>query len=150
MSSIIKYIPGNITAVTNKTINLLTVPIFLLFYFSLFTQWATTIGAWCGVLASITVAVLIAFSGPIFGATAAGLDPVSFQWISPSALVVGIVVGRAVSMLTSNLRESKLNQSKVIPLSFRHSTVPKMVAMRLLKSRSTQCQRGTSRTASTS
>ena len=32
-SSFVKYIPGNIIEVTNKVVNLLTVPIFLLFFF---------------------------------------------------------------------------------------------------------------------
>ncbi|MGK0239864.1 MAG: SSS family solute:Na+ symporter [Candidatus Pelagisphaera sp.] len=92
-STLVEHVPGNITAVTTKTVNLLTVPIFLLFFFALFVPSANAKGVWVGVSCSILVAVLIAFSGPIFGMNEQGLDPVSFQWISPAALIVGIVVG---------------------------------------------------------
>ena len=92
-STIMEHIPGNITAVTNKTVNLLTAPIFLLFCFALFVPFANTIGVWIGALASVVVAALISFSGPIFGVNERGLDPISFQWISPGALLVGLVVG---------------------------------------------------------
>ena len=94
LSLVIKYIPGNFMAVTNKTVNLLTVPIFLLFFFALFVPFANTIGVWIGTLAAVVVAVLIAFGGVFFGKDPeTGLDPVSFQWISPAALVVGVTVG---------------------------------------------------------
>ncbi len=98
-SNLMEHIPGNILAVTNKTVNLLTAPIFLLFCFALFVPFANTIGVWIGVLASITVAALIAFSGPIFGMNEQGLDPISFQWISPIALLVGLVVGMVACRL---------------------------------------------------
>lgn len=94
LSLVIKYIPGNFMAVTNKTVNLLTVPIFLLFFFALFVPFANATGVWIATIASVTVAVLIAFGGVFFGTDpVTGLDPVSFQWISPCALVVGVVVG---------------------------------------------------------
>ena len=97
LSSVVGLIPGNFTAVTNKTVNLLTVPIFLLFFFALFVPSANAKGVWLGVIASVTVAVLIAFGGQIFGQIPGPdgkpIDPVSFQWISPAALVVGVVVG---------------------------------------------------------
>ena len=92
-SALIEHVPGNITAVTTKTVNLLTVPIFILFFFALFVPFANAPGVWIGVTCSITAAILIAFSGPIFGMNEQGLDPVSFQWISPSALLVGIGAG---------------------------------------------------------
>jgi len=92
-STLMEHVPGNITAVTTKTVNLLTVPIFVLFFFALFVPFANTPGVWIGVTCSITAAVLIAFSGLIFGMNEQGLDPVSFQWISPVALVVGISAG---------------------------------------------------------
>ncbi len=90
----IGYIPGNFMAVTNKVVNLFTVPIALLFFFALFVPFANARGVWIGTLSSVTVAVLISFSGVIFGVDPeTGLDPVSFQWISPSALVTGVVIG---------------------------------------------------------
>lgn len=96
LSTFMKYIPGNFMAITNKTVNLLTVPIALLFFFALFVPYANAKGVWIATLASVTVAALIAFSGVIFGTDpVTGLDPISFQWISPAALVVGVIVGLA-------------------------------------------------------
>lgn len=94
LSSLIKYVPGNFMAMTNKTVNLLTVPIALLFFFALFVPNANGRGVWVGTIASVTCAFLVAFSGSIFGVDpVTGNDPVSFQWISPVALVAGVVVG---------------------------------------------------------
>ena len=71
--------------------------IFLLFFFALFVPSANTAGVWLGTIASVAVAVMIAFCGQIFGQTPGPggklIDPVSFQWISPAALVVGVALG---------------------------------------------------------
>jgi SSS family solute:Na+ symporter len=99
-SWMVKYVPGNITAITSKTVNLLTVPIFCLFYFALFVKYARPAGVWLGTVAGIIVAVLIAFSGPILGYKAeTGTDPVSFVWMSPATLVVNILVGHFACLL---------------------------------------------------
>ena len=101
-SSQMGIVPGNITAVTSKTTNLLTVPIFCLFFFALFVPRATPKGVWIGAICGTATAGLIAFSGPIFGVDPeTGGDPISFQWIGPMALVVNIFVGWAVSRWTS-------------------------------------------------
>jgi SSS family solute:Na+ symporter len=103
LSTFMEYIPGNFMAVTNKTVNLLTVPIALLFFFALFVPFANAKGVWIATVASVTAAVLIAFSGVIFGKNPeTGLDPVSFQWISPVALVVGMIVGLVACKLFAN------------------------------------------------
>ena len=120
MSSVMGAIPGNITAVTQKTSNLLTTPIFGLFFFALFVPFASPKGVWIGTLCGVTTAVLIAFSGPlvhalytlfeidpaIFGTELTEKfddvkqelvpfvpDPISFQWIAPSAITINIVTG---------------------------------------------------------
>jgi SSS family solute:Na+ symporter len=94
-------IPGNITAVTTKTANLLTTPIFGLFFFALFVPFASPKGVAVGTFCGTTTAVLIAFSGPIFGFVAGteDQDPVSFQWIAPAAITVNIVTGCVASLL---------------------------------------------------
>lgn len=126
-STYMKYIEGNITAVTNKTANLLTTPIFALFYFALFARRATPLGVWSGAICGVTTAALIAFSGPLvyvvhsrfgidpglFGTElvtssdpvtgrvwTTALDPISFQWIAPVSLSVNIGVGTLVSRLS--------------------------------------------------
>lgn len=107
-STLMEYVPGNITAVTTKTVNLLTVPIFILFFFALFIPFANAKGVWVGVTCSIVTAVSISFSGPIFGMTDEGLDPVSFQWISPAALTVGVFAGSIACKLFSRKSDESI------------------------------------------
>ncbi|MFG0261097.1 MAG: sodium-coupled permease [Novipirellula sp. JB048] len=101
-SSLIQYIPGNFMAITSKTVNLLSIPIALLFFFALFVPSSNAIGVWIATLASVGVAVLIAFSGVIFGVHPdTGDDPISFQWIQPAALIAGVSVGIVACKLFS-------------------------------------------------
>jgi SSS family solute:Na+ symporter len=120
-STSMKYIEGNITTVTGKTVNLLAGPIFSLFFFALFVPRAHSRGVWLGVISGILVSVCIAFSGPLVYRLHADYqvdteksfnvaviektdditgekwmtceDPVSFQWIAPFGLATCIVVG---------------------------------------------------------
>ncbi len=102
-SSAMGQVPGNITAVTTKTSNLLTTPIFGLFFFALFVPFASPKGVWIGAICGTTTAVLIAFSGPIFGfvpgPSGSLRDPISFQWIAPTAISVNIITGTLGSLL---------------------------------------------------
>ena len=98
-SSLMDWVPGNFTAVTNKTVNLLMTPLFALMFFALFVPFARTLGVVVGSVCGFATAILIGFSGPIFGQTAAGNDPVSFMWITPVALAVNIGVGSLVSLM---------------------------------------------------
>ncbi|TWU11168.1 Sodium/glucose cotransporter [Novipirellula galeiformis] len=101
-SSLIQYIPGNFLAITNKTVNLLSIPIALLFFFALFVPFSNAIGVWIATIASVSVAVLVAFSGVIFGVNPeTGNDPISFQWIQPAALLTGVSVGLVACKLFS-------------------------------------------------
>lgn len=119
-------IPGNITAVTTKTANLLTTPIFGLFFFALFVPFASPRGVWIGTAAGTLTAAAIAFSGPLVLAlyllfdidpvllgsslietvdsetgkmSLSCRDPISFQWIAPAAITVDIVTGTLASLL---------------------------------------------------
>lgn len=125
-SSLMKYIEGNITAVTNKTVNLLTTPIFALFVFALFVPRARAAGVWVGAICGVLTAFSIAFSGPLVyllhvwlgvdpavfnvalitqvdpatGQTwTTAEDPISFQWIGPVALAVNLAAGSLVCWL---------------------------------------------------
>lgn len=101
-SSQIGQVPGNITAVTSKTANLLTPTLFCLFFFALFIPFSNAAGVWAGAIAGTTVAILAAFSGPIFGFDPeSGLDPISFQWITPLAMTTNLIVGMLVSLVTA-------------------------------------------------
>jgi solute:Na+ symporter, SSS family len=132
-STFMKYIEGNITAVTGKTVNLLTTPIFALFFFAVFVRRATRLGVWVGMIFGTATAISIAFSGPLvyalykylgidpayFGVElltqvdeATGKtwmtaqDPISFQWIGPIALAVNLSTGYLVCLLFPR-RESR-------------------------------------------
>ena len=108
-SSLMEFVPGNITAVTNKTANLLTTPIFALFFFALFVPFARPLGVIVGSICGIITASLIAFSGPVFGMNSDGNDPVSFIWISPIALAVNLSVGTVISWLLTRYSIIKKN-----------------------------------------
>ena len=96
-SSFMESIPGNITSITGKTANLLVTPIFCLFFFALFVPKVRSVTVWIGWFFGVTTAILIGFSGAIFGYDAVtGYDPISFQWITPMALLVNVGVGLIV------------------------------------------------------
>lgn len=100
ISSLMDHVPGNITAVTSKTTNLLVTPIFSLFFLALFVPFARPAGAWIGWLCGLTTAILIAFSGPLFGFDPeTGYDPISFLWIGPAALTVNLLIGTLASFV---------------------------------------------------
>jgi len=106
-SSFMEYVPGNMVAVSQKTNGLLVTPIFALFFFALFVPFARPIGVFAGAFAGIASAVVIAFSGPIFGFDPeTGWDPISFQWVSPVSLAVNLLVGTVVSLIFPRSRES--------------------------------------------
>ena len=139
-SSLMKYVPGNITAVTAKTSNLLTTPIFCLFFFALFVPFASRTGVWVGAICGTATAAVIAFSGPLvvllttqfgvdpalFGveviaemdpisgeAVISAADPISFQYIAPAAVLVNIGLGLVVSWLIPGKSSDKpLTQGK--------------------------------------
>ncbi|MCH7687494.1 MAG: sodium/solute symporter [Planctomycetes bacterium] len=127
-SSYVGLVKGNITAVTQKTTNLLVTPIFALFFFALFVPFARPKGVWVGAVCGTATAILLAFSGPIVqwlavnhgvdpatfgtewvlsknqetGVMERGIvDPVSFQWIGPVALFVNLLTGTVVSLLVA-------------------------------------------------
>ncbi len=76
-SSFMQHVPGNITAVTQKTSNLLTTPIFGLFFFALFVPFASPKGVWIGTILGTLTAIVVGFSGPlvVLLATHFGVDP---------------------------------------------------------------------------
>lgn len=137
-SSSMKYIEGNITEVTGKTVNLLPVPIFSLFFFALFVPFARPVGVWVGAVLGTLAAASIAFSGPLvyflhsrFGIDPAifnsqlitkwdaatgsrwttAEDPVSFQWMGVAALIVSVSSGTIVSYLVSKVERKSDSQT---------------------------------------
>lgn len=92
-------IEGNLVERCFKLVNLLTAPLFVLFFLALFVPWASPAGAWLGLLASIATAVAIAYSRDL------GLNlGISFVWMMPCSLLAGVTVGTLASALTRPTR----------------------------------------------
>jgi Na+/proline symporter len=89
---LVKHVPGNVYEVTNKTSNLVSVPIFGLFIMAWYMPFVTPLGALIGTLCSVIVAVLVGFWDVITGRNA-----FSFQYIGLSAIIVGLAVGALLS-----------------------------------------------------
>jgi Na+/proline symporter len=62
---------------------------------ALFVRFATAAGANAGALCGFLAAALVAFWNPLIESRS-----LSITWINPTAFLVGIVVGCAVSLLT--------------------------------------------------
>ena len=81
-------IQGNLLERCFKVINLLSAPLFVLFFLALFVRWANGTGAWLGLLSSIATAIAIAYAQDL------GLPVgISFVWMTPCSLLVGVIVG---------------------------------------------------------
>jgi SSS family solute:Na+ symporter len=89
-------IEGNLVERCFKLVNLLTAPLFVLFFLALFVPWANAAGAWLGLLSSAATAIAIAYSNDL------GLNlGLSFVWMMPCSLLVGITVGTLASALAA-------------------------------------------------
>ncbi len=87
---------GNLLERCFKVINLLTAPLFVLFFLALFVRWANAAGAWVGLFSAIGTAVVVGY-GAEFGLPSEWCF--SVVWIIPSSLLVGIVTGTVVSAI---------------------------------------------------
>ncbi|NDH04717.1 sodium-coupled permease [bacterium] len=95
------FIDGNLVERCFKLINLLTAPLFVLFFLALFVPWANPVGAWFGLVASVIVAILIAYSKDF------NLPfVISFVWMMPGSLLAGISIGSLSSALVGGSRKT--------------------------------------------
>jgi SSS family solute:Na+ symporter len=90
LSLLVGSLADNLLELCFKVVNLLTAPIFVLFFLALFVPRATPFAAVAATVASVTTAVVVAFA---WGA---------FLWSPPSALVAGVAVGTVASYVTSS------------------------------------------------
>lgn len=90
LSSATAWVPGNLLEVTFRVVNLLTAPLFVLFFMAMFVPWATTYGVFGGAVLSVAVAVGIAFYD---------LGNLSFFWIIPGSFFVGVGSGMVLSLV---------------------------------------------------
>lgn len=87
LSLIVGGLAKNLLELCFKVVNLLTAPIFVLFFLALFVPRASPLAAVSATIASVATATIVAF----------GWDAQWFLWSPPSALAVGVIVGTVVS-----------------------------------------------------
>jgi len=93
ISLAIANVQGNLLDVVIKVVNLFVAPLFVLFFLAMFIPFATSRGTVTGGIASIIIAVAIAFYGFL---------GIQVLWIMPVALVSGAAFG-IVASLTDRL-----------------------------------------------
>ena len=87
-------VQGNLFEVSYKVINLLTVPLFGLFFMAMFVRWATTAGTILGAFAGLAVLVAINFWQDI-----TGTPGISFLWGMPLGLATQILIASTASLV---------------------------------------------------
>jgi len=96
ISSTMAYVPGNITEVTAKTGGLFVSPLFNLFCMALFVRFATPFGTIMGSIYSFTAAFIVAFWDVL-----TGQPGITFLWIGPGSLLVGICCSLLFSLIST-------------------------------------------------
>ena len=86
----VSEVGGNLLEIAYKVVNLLTAPLFILFFVALFVPWGTSFGAIAAGLGSAVMAVGVGYF-QWFG--------LSFLWIMPLALLTGVGIGLVASLL---------------------------------------------------
>jgi SSS family solute:Na+ symporter len=92
LSLVVGGLANNLLELCFKVVNLLTAPIFVLFFLALFVPRATPFAAVLATLVSVTAAAVVAFAW----------DARWFLWSPPAALIAGVAAGMLVSLLTSS------------------------------------------------
>ena len=94
LSTGVGMVEGNLLEVAFKVVNLLTVPLFGLFFMAMFVRWATGPGTLVGAVAGLAVVVAINYWREI-----TGTQGISFLWGMPLSLVAQIAVGSLASLV---------------------------------------------------
>ena len=118
-SFLIGDVPGNFLEITQRTLQLYVGPIFLLFFLSLFVPFSTPWGVIAGSLSSILTAASVAYWASLnemffalkwtTPSELTGIVNFSFQWILPSSLLLGLMVGCLVSLITRRDRSGLIS-----------------------------------------
>jgi SSS family solute:Na+ symporter len=97
LSALVGQVEGNLLEQCYKIANLLSTPLFLLFFMALFVPWATPWGTFLGALSSTAVAVAVAYY-QVFGLT--------FVWMMPASFLAGALVGVLGSLMPVGRRRT--------------------------------------------
>ena len=119
LGTLVGQVEGNLLELCYKIANLLSVPLFLLFFMAMFVPWATSFGTLAGAACSAAVAVAVGYY-QVFGLT--------FIWMMPAAFVAGASVGMLASLLPIG-REARRRHW---PITIRYTaiTMPRNARMR--------------------
>jgi len=94
LSAYVGVVQGNLLEVTYKVVNSLAPPLFGLFFMAMFVpwakQWATILGALCGVAVVVTIS---------FWKELTHTDGISFLWAMPLGFAAQIAVGSLASLV---------------------------------------------------
>lgn len=93
LSLVLSKVHGNLFEVTVKTTHMFVAPLFGLFFMALFVPFATPFGTAAGTIYGLAAAFLVGFWGEI-----TGREPISFQWLTLTSLVVNIAAGCLFSL----------------------------------------------------
>jgi SSS family solute:Na+ symporter len=94
LSSLVGSVHGNLLEIAYKVVNLLSAPLFGLFFMALFVRWATPFGTWIGALAGLTVVIAVNYWQEITGTRG-----ISFLWAMPLSFLAQVALGSLVSLL---------------------------------------------------
>jgi SSS family solute:Na+ symporter len=90
------HIRGNLLELTYKTVNLLSGPLFVPFFMSMFIKRAKPDATFIGTLMSGISAFLVGFSYELFSVD------ISFLWIIPISFAVGVTISIILSLASRN------------------------------------------------
>jgi len=94
LSSCVTLVEGNLLELAYKICNLLTAPLFGLFFMAMFVRRATGFGTMVGAAGGLATVVAVNFWKDF-----TGTDGISFIWAMPLGLFVQISLGTAASLL---------------------------------------------------
>ncbi len=95
LSAYVGVVQGNLLEVAYKVVNLITVPLFGLFFMAMFVPWARAWATIGGALCGLAVVIVISFWKELFG-PAGGI---SFLWAMPLGFLVQIGTGSLLSWI---------------------------------------------------
>lgn len=110
LSLAVGMVQGNLLEICYKVVNLLTAPLFGLFFLAMFVPWAKAHGAIAGAVVGIAVAVGISYSPEL-----TGTQGVSFLWAMPLSLVAEVATGALVSLVPWPGRPTALPDDEPLP-----------------------------------
>jgi SSS family solute:Na+ symporter len=115
----VNMIHGNLLELCYKVVNLLTAPLFGLFFMAMFVRWATGFGTLVGGACGLTAAVAISYWKEFTGAPG-----ISFLWALPVSLAVEVAVASVASLVPIGRPAAPLGRNSLGPRGLQHADRP--------------------------